>query len=69
MANLDTRKKRASSVRLGLAWLLAPPLPDGTLDAGDRQHQAWSYSGILAGVAAMIRQQVGKLYLGLRIGV
>jgi hypothetical protein len=49
MANLDTTSKRRSSVGLLSGWLLAPPKPDGTLDAGDRQHIALSYSGILAG--------------------
>jgi hypothetical protein len=48
MADLDTRSKRASSVGLALAFLLAPVLPDGTIGPGDRQHIAWSYSGILA---------------------
>ena len=47
MANLDTRSKRASSVAL-FGFVMAPPLPDGTLDQGDRQHVAFSYSGILA---------------------
>lgn len=48
MANLDTPSKRISSVGLLVASTLALPLPDGTLSAGDRQHQAHSYSGILA---------------------
>ena len=49
---LDTRSKRASSVGILLAFVLAPPLPDGTLGQGDRQHIAATYSGILAtGVA------------------
>lgn len=47
MANLDTRTKRASSVGLLLAPILAPPLPDGTLDLGDRYQIAWSYGGLL----------------------
>lgn len=45
---LDSRAKRASSVGIGLLWLLAPPLPDGAISQGDRQHIAISYSGILA---------------------
>lgn len=49
MADLDTRSKRASSVGIALIALLAPVLPDGTLDQSDRQHGTWSYSGILAG--------------------
>ena len=48
MADLDTRSKRASSVGLLLPFLLAPPLADGTLGQGDRQHKAHRYSGIAA---------------------
>lgn len=48
MANLDTRSKRASSVAIMFASVLAPPLPDAALDQGDRQHVAFSYSGIEA---------------------
>lgn len=47
---LDTRSKRASSVRMGMPWMVAVVLPDGTLQQNDRQHQAWTYSGILAGL-------------------
>lgn len=47
MANLDSRSKRASSVDL-FGLLLAPVLPDGTIGQGDRQHIAFSYSGITA---------------------
>lgn len=48
MANLDTRSKRASSVGILLPFVLAPVLPDATIDAVDRPHIAWSYSGITA---------------------
>jgi len=48
MANLDTRSKRASSVSILLASVLAPVLPDATIGQGDRQHTANRYSGILA---------------------
>lgn len=54
MANLDSRSKRASSVGLLMPFLLAPPLPDGTLAAGDRQHSAFTYSGILASGAVAL---------------
>jgi len=47
MANLDTRSKRSSSIAL-FGLLLAPVLPDGAIGQGDRQHIAFSYSGILA---------------------
>jgi len=51
MANLDTRSKRAASVNLEKPYAASMVLPDGTLGQGDRQHSAWSYSGILAAVA------------------
>jgi hypothetical protein len=51
---LDTRSKRASSVGIGLLFLLAPPLPDATIAQGDRQHIAISYSGILAEEANIV---------------
>jgi hypothetical protein len=54
MADLDTASKRTSSVGLLLGWLLAPPIPDGTLGAGDRQHVAWSYSGIAAAAGTVL---------------
>ena len=49
MANLDSRSKRASSVGILLSFILALVLPDGTIAQADRQHIAWSYSGIEAG--------------------
>lgn len=45
---LDTRSKRASSVRLGQPWMVAVVLPDGNLQQNDRQHQALTYAGILS---------------------
>ena len=52
MADLDTTSKRRSSVQILMPFTMAPPLPDGTLDQGDRQHIALSYSGILAASSA-----------------
>lgn len=48
MANLDSPSKRISSLGVTLHFIQAAPLPDGTLDQGDRQHIAVSYSGIEA---------------------
>jgi hypothetical protein len=51
VANLDTRSKRASSVQIKEPYNLAPPEPTlvfGDIDQADRQHIAWTYSGILA---------------------
>jgi len=56
MANLDTRSKRASSVGILLPFMLSPPLPDGTIDQGDRQHIALSYSGIPAAGLRRLRR-------------
>lgn len=50
MADLDSRSKRAASVQLLKPYALDLPLPDGTIDAADRQHAAWDYSGIAASV-------------------
>ena len=27
-------------------YIVSPPAPDGTIDAGDRQHIAWSYASL-----------------------
>lgn len=50
MADLDTRSKRASSIQTLKSYVIAPPLPDGTIGQGDRQHIAFTYSGIVLGI-------------------
>ena len=50
---VDTRSKRASSVGILIPSTLAPVLPDGTIAQADRQHVAFSYSGIAAAVPAV----------------
>lgn len=45
---VDTRSKRASAIQTLIPYIVAPPAPDSTLDQGDRQHIALSYSGILS---------------------
>ena len=50
---MDTRSKRASAVGIMSPFVLAPALPDATIDQGDRQHVAWAYSGILAAAPAV----------------
>ena len=50
---VDTASKRASSMQVLLPWVVAPPIPDGAISQGDRQHVAWSYAGILAAEAAV----------------
>lgn len=69
MADLDTRSKRASSVQILAPYILSPVLPDGTINQGDRQHTAWSYSGIAAGAivaAKALTLQARSLVLTLK---
>lgn len=54
---LDTRSKRVSSVRIGKPWMVAVVIPDGNLQQDDRQHQAWTYSGILAALLTAPQQK------------
>ena len=68
MANLDTRSKRASSVGILLPFMISPPLPDGTIDQGDRQHIALSYSGIHA-AALVTRRLRRELHLHASVAV
>lgn len=51
MPDLDSRSKRASSMRLLLPFVLALPLADGAIAQADRQHTVCDYSGILAGAS------------------
>jgi hypothetical protein len=63
---VDTRSKRASSVGIGLPFVLAPVLPDGTIAQADRQHIALSYSGILATALAVFEYLfTGTVYVNL----
>ena len=51
---VDTRSKRQSACGVTLPWLRTPA-PDGSLAAvGDRQHIAWSYSGISSSAATPV---------------
>lgn len=50
---MNTRSKRSSSVGFWKPYVMALPLPDGAISQGDRQHSAWDYSGILAGIAVV----------------
>ena len=45
---IDTRDKRSSAIHVSLPWRGLLPLPDGSLNQGDRQHTAYMYRGILA---------------------
>jgi len=50
---IDSRRKRASIASLGLAFLGASIVPDGSLAVGDRQTVANSYYGIDSTVAGI----------------
>ncbi len=50
MANLDSREKRASAINVMPYVML--PLPDGTIDTGDRIQAAGHYSGLSAFISA-----------------
>jgi len=52
MADLDSRSKRASAIGIDLTFLHLLPNPDSTIDQGDRQHNAFKYSGINASAPA-----------------
>jgi hypothetical protein len=49
---IDTENKRRSVMPL-YSMLTVPPVPDGVIDASDRAHARWIYSGInYSGVVA-----------------
>lgn len=45
---VDTAAKRASALAMTL------PIPDGTIDQGDRQHVLWTYGGVLAALLVTV---------------
>lgn len=49
---VDTRDKRSSVVGITLPVPQVVPNPDASIDAADRQHVAWAYSGIAAAAPA-----------------
>lgn len=53
---IDTVVKRASALAVTIKQL---PLPDSTIDQGDRQTLLSQYSGILSGAAIII---IGSIY-------
>jgi hypothetical protein len=55
---IDTAQKRASSATISAIWNGPSVIPDSSFDQADRQHIAWSYSGILAAAAAIGLVQV-----------
>jgi hypothetical protein len=69
---LDTPSKRRSSVGVLASWLLAPPSPTdtaGVIDQADREHIAWTYSGILAAASGgVVSGPARRLLLLLGVG-
>jgi hypothetical protein len=54
---VNTPSKRRSSVNLLSPWQGSPPSPTdtaGVIDQADREHIAWTYSGILAAPLAPV---------------
>ena len=48
---IDTADKRAATIQVAQPWIFVYPTPDaGAEGQADRQHMAWTYPGILAGV-------------------
>ena len=64
MADLDSRSKRASSVQMLVPSLVAPPLPDGSIDVQDRSHIAWNYSGTIFTFSAVADLMASGGYVG-----
>lgn len=58
---LDTANKRASSVLVGLPWRNLLPLPDATIDTGDRIQTGWLYRGIEPIVTAVVTSLGGRV--------
>ena len=69
MADLDTRSKRASSWGTLRPYIITPPLPDGTIGQGDRQHIAYTYSGISASAASEALLALKSLVLEIASGL
>ncbi len=46
--SVDTTNKRYSAIHVGCPWRSSLPIPDGSVDQGDRQHVAGLYRGVLA---------------------
>lgn len=62
--SVDARAKRASSVQVLAPYILAPPAPDGTIGAGDRQHIAWSYASLTVTADILGRVTVSDIFRG-----
>ncbi len=53
---VDTIDERGGQINLWMPWRTSHPVADGAIGQADRQHQAWSYPGILAAGAAAGRR-------------
>lgn len=57
---IDTETKRRSVHGYTNTPML--PVADGTIDAGDREHVAWLYSGIASGAPVDEQPYLGEAY-------
>lgn len=55
---MNTANKRASAIGIGLALRLVLPIPDGTIQFGDRQQVAYSYAGIHANAPILAPSEI-----------
>jgi len=61
---IDTAIKRASALAVTIKQL---PLPDSTIDQGDRQTLLSQYSGILSGAVVVVIKSAQKI--AIKIGI
>lgn len=59
---MDTAAKRGSAMFIRSPWRKRLPLPDSTIDQGDRQATAFMYSGILAEAGSQAGATSGWAY-------
>lgn len=58
---LDTAAKRLSAVSIGSPWRPVVPVPDGTLNQGDRQTLLRMCAAVLSGLATALIPQRSRL--------
>lgn len=61
---IDTAAKRQSAIMVLMPFRLCVPIPDGSIDQGDRQTLALAYSGILAEAASAYRVMRAAMTVG-----
>ena len=61
---IDTAEKRLSMLDFGLETQVALPFPTGTIDAGERLHLLWLYSGFGSGPPPPVTQPPWAGFIG-----